>query len=121
MFNSSLLWIQLWNLPIHWLCRAVGFKIGEVFHSINEVIIPPGGGKEGKHMKILADVDISQLLVRAVPVKHNGIEVWVEFKYERCPDFCYRCEVVGHGDKNCNFKEKKEQHLERTSMNHGSK
>ena len=106
MFNFSLLWIQVWNLPIHWLCRTVGFKIAKVFHSVKEVIIPPGGGKEGKHMKILAKVNISQLLIKGIPVKHNGVKVWAEFKYEKCSNFCYRCGVIEHGDKTCNFEEK---------------
>ena len=34
-------------------------------------------------------------------MKLNGEMVWIEFKYERCPDFCYKCGTIGHGDKNC--------------------
>ena len=105
-FNTSYMWIQVWQLPIHWLCRASGFKSGELFQAVKDVIIPPGGGKEGKHMKILAEIDISQSLVRGCPVKHNGVEVWAEFRYERCPDFCYKCGVIGHSDKTCNFEVK---------------
>ena len=74
-FTISHMWIQVWQLPIHWLCRATGFKIGEVFQSVKEVIFPAGGGKEGKHMKLLAEVDISQPFIRGMPVKYNGVEV----------------------------------------------
>ena len=91
----------MWNLPIHWLSKAVGFKLGQMFSAVKEVIIPPGGGKEGRHMKILAEVDISQPLARGTTIKFNGNPIWVEFRYEKCPDFCYKCGIIGHGDKNC--------------------
>ncbi|XP_027177951.1 uncharacterized protein LOC113777103 [Coffea eugenioides] len=99
-FHESHLWIQVWNLPIHWLSKVVGFKRGQMFSAVKEVIIPPGGGKEGRHMKILAEVDISQPLARGTTVKFNGNPIWVEFRYEKCPDFCYKCGIIGHGDKN---------------------
>ena len=44
-FRYVFLWVQLWNLPVHWLSRAVGFKLGQIFKSIREVIIPEVGGK----------------------------------------------------------------------------
>ena len=39
-------------------------------------------------------------------MKHNGVKVWAEFKYEKCLDFYYKCGIIGHGDKTCNFEEK---------------
>ncbi|XP_027177973.1 uncharacterized protein LOC113777128 [Coffea eugenioides] len=75
-FHESHLWIQVWNLPIHWLSKVVGFKLGQMFSAVKEVIIPPGGGKEGRHMKILAEVDISQPLARGTTVKFNGNPIW---------------------------------------------
>ncbi|XP_027151948.1 uncharacterized protein LOC113752002 [Coffea eugenioides] len=100
-FRFSPLWIQIWNLPTHWMSSAAGVKIGRVFRNVKDVILPPGGGKEGKHMKILAEIDLLQPLIRGTTVKLNGEVVWVEFKYERCPDFCYKCGIIGHGDKVC--------------------
>ncbi|KAL3529258.1 hypothetical protein ACH5RR_008580 [Cinchona calisaya] len=31
----------------------------------------------------------------------NGVDKWVEFKYEKCPEFCYASGKVGHSFKNC--------------------
>ncbi|XP_071933726.1 uncharacterized protein [Coffea arabica] len=108
-FHISHMWIQVWNLPIHWLSQAVGFKLGQIFSAVKEVIIPPGGGKEGRHMKILAEVDISQPLARGTTINFNGKQIWVEFRYEKCPDFCYKCGIIGHGDKTCKTTVEKEQ------------
>ncbi|XP_027101468.1 uncharacterized protein [Coffea arabica] len=59
VFHVSHMWIQVWNLPIHWLSKAVEFKLEQMFSAIREIIIPPRGGKEGRHMKILEEIDIS--------------------------------------------------------------
>ena len=52
-------------------------------------------------MKIIAEIDVLQPLSRGTLVKLEGVNAWVEFKYERCPDFCYNCGIIGHGDKSC--------------------
>ncbi|KAL3515200.1 hypothetical protein ACH5RR_022102 [Cinchona calisaya] len=36
VFTKSLLWVQVWNLPIHWLSKEAGLKIGKVFNSVEE-------------------------------------------------------------------------------------
>ena len=46
-FRFAFIWVQLWNLPVHWLCKIVGFKLGKLFRSVREVIVPPGGNWEG--------------------------------------------------------------------------
>ncbi|XP_027178169.1 uncharacterized protein LOC113777336 [Coffea eugenioides] len=100
-FNIAPLWIQVWNLPVHWISKEVGKKIASVFHGTKEVIIPQGGGKEGRHIKILVLADISEPLMRGTTVKLEGKVKWLSFKYERCPDFCYTCGKIGHSERNC--------------------
>ena len=100
-FNIAPLWIQIWNLPVHWLSKEVGRKIASVFQETKEVIIPQGGGKEGRHIKVLVMADISQPLMRGTTVKMDGKVKWVNFMYERCPDFCYTCGKIGYSERNC--------------------
>ena len=64
-FATAPLWVQLWNLPVHWLTKEMGRKIGAVFKEVKEVIIPQSGGKEGRHLKILVLVDLSYLSLEA--------------------------------------------------------
>ncbi|XP_027184311.1 uncharacterized protein LOC113782635 [Coffea eugenioides] len=103
-FSQAWIWVQVWNLPIHWITKEVGRKIGGVFLSVKEVIIPNSGGKDGKHLKILVEIDIEQPLLRGTTVRMNGVMKWIEFRYEKCPDFCYCCGKLGHNEKNCNMK-----------------
>ncbi|KAL3521886.1 hypothetical protein ACH5RR_014720 [Cinchona calisaya] len=39
--------------------------------------------------------------MRGTKVKCNGTLRWVNFKYGRCPDFCYNCGIIGHSEKGC--------------------
>ena len=82
----------------------MGRKIGGVFDSVKEVILPNGGGKDGKHIKILVEVNIEKPLLRGTIVRMNGSARWIEFRYEKCPDFCYCCGLLGHNEKNCKIK-----------------
>ncbi|XP_027157572.1 uncharacterized protein LOC113759204 [Coffea eugenioides] len=104
VFDKGRIWIQVWNLPLHWLTKEVGRKIGGIFSEVLEVIVPPGGGKEGKHMKMLVEFDLTMPLPRGTTVKFNGKGRWVEFRYEKCPDFCFCCGIIGHSEKNCGLK-----------------
>ncbi|CDP21665.1 unnamed protein product [Coffea canephora] len=81
-FNEAPLWVQVWNLPVHWMSKDVGSKIGAVFNRVKEVIIPQTGSKEGRHIKLLVIADISQPLLRGTIVKMEGSTKWVSFKYE---------------------------------------
>ncbi|XP_071939973.1 uncharacterized protein [Coffea arabica] len=101
VFSLAPVWVQVWNLPIHCLSKAVGKKVGTIFDEVKDVLIPQTGGKEGKHMKLLVLVDIKQPLLRGTTVRINGMNKWLSFKYEKCPDFCYSCGVIGHSEKNC--------------------
>lgn len=100
-FRSTFLWVQIWNLPIHWVSQATGFKLGKLFKDVKEVVIPQGGSKGGKYLKILVNVDLCKPLIRGTIVKLGGSSCWVDFKYEKCPDFCYKCGRIGHVETYC--------------------
>ena len=100
-FVTAPLWVQLWNLPVHWLSKEIGRKIGGVFKEVRDVVIPQVGDKEGRHLKVLVMADLSKPLLRGTVVRIAGTGKWIAFKYERCPDFCYNCGIVGHSERSC--------------------
>ena len=59
-FNVSHLWVQIWNMSIHWLTK----EIGRVFNKVEDMIILVGGSKDGRHLRIKAEVDIRAPLLR---------------------------------------------------------
>lgn len=66
-----------------------------------DVIIPESGSKQGRHLKILAEIDLNQPLLRGTKLKCSGQEVWVDFKYENMGLFYFYCERVGHAERSC--------------------
>ena len=59
MLRKTLICVQIWNIPLHWATKEAGRKIGSIFQQVKEVIIPQNGGKEGKHLKVLVEIDLS--------------------------------------------------------------
>ncbi|KAL3525116.1 hypothetical protein ACH5RR_013488 [Cinchona calisaya] len=53
-------------------------KISRVFHSIKDVSIPQEGGKEGRHLKLLVEIDIAKPLLRGTLDRLEGITKWVD-------------------------------------------
>ncbi|MBA0592181.1 hypothetical protein Gorai_009168, partial [Gossypium raimondii] len=64
-----------------------------------------GGWTEFMRLKI--KINVLKLLRRIVKlVDKDGVEMIGMLKYERLPDFCYECEIIGYTAKKCSlFKE----------------
>lgn len=112
-FDIAPLWVQIWGLPIHCITQDIGRKIGSIFVEVKEVLLAQTGSKEGKHIKALCEMDTTQPMLRGTTVILQGKRCWVDFRYEKSPDFCYNCGIIGHGEKNCN--------IEVEDMHHGTK
>lgn len=100
-FNRLPLWIQVWNLPNQWILKETGFKLKNVFSNVMDVLTPESGSKQGRHVKILEEVDISRALLRGTKVQYDGREVWVDFRYENVALFWFYCGKVSHSEKTC--------------------
>ncbi|KAL3510624.1 hypothetical protein ACH5RR_030025 [Cinchona calisaya] len=87
------------NLRIHWVSRDVGTKIGEVLGKVVEVLIPHIGGKDGKHLKISVNLDISQPLLRGT-IMRLGKECRI---LDICSAWAQRLELRKNEDKTENI------------------
>ncbi|KAK6157964.1 hypothetical protein DH2020_005278 [Rehmannia glutinosa] len=99
--NSVEMWIQIWNVPYHWLSVETGRKIGSKFLSISDIFIPDTGNIKGRHIKILAEVNLEKPLLRGTTIKFGNEAYWIDFRYENLQSFCFYCGLVGHGEKGC--------------------
>lgn len=54
----------------------------------------------GEYMQVRIKLDISKPLIRKKKLVIREFEqMWVNFLYERLPDFCYSCGIIDHGFK----------------------
>ena len=101
-FTSIPFWLQLHGLPIDHLTEEnailIGNTVGNVIHSqVKEELVG------GDFLRIRVSVETTKPLCRGRKILlDTGKEIWVSFKYEKIPNFCYWCGFVSHDDKDCN-------------------
>ncbi|KAH7843086.1 hypothetical protein Vadar_012461 [Vaccinium darrowii] len=101
-FAYTPMWIQAWGLPLQFLSKDVGVKLGLRFGDVDEVVIPQFGSRDGRYIRIRTVLDVTQPLKRGCMIKFpNKNPVWVEFRYEKLPTFCRYCGKVGHEFLGC--------------------
>ncbi|KAL0007003.1 hypothetical protein SO802_008505 [Lithocarpus litseifolius] len=81
----------------------VAMEIGETIGNV----IPSEHTKEmvGRDfLRVRVEIDVSKPLCRGRKIAINANEfIWVAFKYEKLPNFCYWCGRVSHADKECSY------------------
>ena len=100
-FTKLIFWVQLHGLPMSMLDPEVAIEIGETIGTV----IPSEHAKEmvgGDFLRVRVEIDVSKPICRGRKIAINTDEfIWVAFKYEKLPNFCYWCGRVSHADKEC--------------------
>lgn len=56
------------------------------------------GGNEGRHIKIMVEIDLTKPLIRGTKLRYKLKEIWIQFRYEQLSTFYYYCGCVGHNE-----------------------
>ena len=95
-------WVQMYNLPLKSMTREAGYEIGLKLRKVLEVDAVEKGVQWGKFLRVRICIDATRKLIKGKKVSIEGGESrWIFFKYERLPNFCYRCGMLDHGEKDC--------------------
>ncbi|KAK9987218.1 hypothetical protein SO802_032169 [Lithocarpus litseifolius] len=111
---------------VHEVCRAIrtretGHIIGSTIGEVLEVDVAETGVQWGKCLRVRVKVDVTKKLVRGKKVTIEGGEGrWVQFKYERLPNFCYHCGLLSHDLKECPEVKNHGGHLELKTLQYGA-
>lgn len=71
---------------------------------MEEVDVTGDGVGWGRCLRIWVYIDITKPLERGRALVLNGKSIWVSFRYEKLPQFCYFCGRIYHADKPCTNK-----------------
>ncbi|XP_030936068.1 uncharacterized protein LOC115961187 [Quercus lobata] len=102
VFKWCPFWVQIYNLPLKHRTRETGLAIGASLGEVLEVDVADSGVQWGKCLCVRVKIDVTKKLIRGRKTKvEEGVDRWVLFKYERLPNFCYRCGLLEHDLKEC--------------------
>ena len=95
-------WVQIFDLPLKSRTKEMGWAIGAKLGEVLEVDVPDFGVQWGKCLHVRVRINVSKRLVWGKKISIEGGESrWVNFKYERLPNFCYECGMLNHAMKEC--------------------
>jgi hypothetical protein len=94
-------WVQIHDLPLLYMNREVGECVGGILGSVLLVDTDENGVGWGKSLRVRVQLDVSQPLLRGKKIRLGGQSLWIYFKYERLPMFCYGCGRLWHGGGGC--------------------
>ncbi|XP_042952204.1 uncharacterized protein LOC122289286 [Carya illinoinensis] len=100
-FKTEPFWVQLHNVPFAVMNVEQGVKLGSVIGKVHTVETDDQGCGWGRHLRIRVDVDINKPLPRGKLIKVRGKQCWIYFKYERLPNFCFKCGQLMHMEGKC--------------------
>lgn len=98
-FNHSPFWIQVHDMPLLCMNKSVGTKIGRSQGVLEEVDTAGDGTGWGSCPRLRVIIDITKPLDRGRALSLEGKSLWVEFKYEKLPLFCFNCGRIVHGQE----------------------
>ncbi|XP_050145591.1 uncharacterized protein LOC126621231 [Malus sylvestris] len=96
-----LFWIQIRGVPLYFISennvRRLAAKIGE-FVELKDT------AKARGFLRVKVAVNTSNPLTTGCWLpRTNEKESWIEFRYERLQDFCYKCGRIGHSNIECSY------------------
>jgi hypothetical protein len=102
-FRSVPIWVRVFSLPLGDMNRKSGETIGAEIGEFMEVEVGEDGFAPGKYMRVKVRIDISKPLMRGImfDMGEGKQGLWCRFEYEFLPDFCYRCGLLDHIDRDC--------------------
>lgn len=100
--NELYIWVQIHELPVgfnsEFVLRSIGNYIGKF------LMVDPKNFQSiwRQFVRIKVAINVNKPLKSQMRLKKAGGDwMWVKFKYERLPSFCFYCGIIGHSEKFC--------------------
>lgn len=100
-FNRSPFWLRLFDFLLSLMNEGFTKFVGNKIGAFMEVTKDREGSCIGKFMRMRVNMDIRRPLQRVFRINHHGVSLVLPIKYERLPDYCSYCGLVGHVEDVC--------------------
>jgi hypothetical protein len=78
-----------------------GQRIGASMGVVEEVDVDEAGVGWGEFLRVRVVLDVTKPLSRGRFLKLKDRTIWITFRYERIPRFCFMCGVIKHRGRGC--------------------
>ena len=101
-FTHVPFWVQIRNIPMACMERDFLQELGGMIGKVEEIETNENGDCFGEFARIRISINIIQPLKKILFLKKEGeTDIPMPVVYERLPDFCFYCGIIGHQFKEC--------------------
>ncbi|KAL5787901.1 hypothetical protein ACOSP7_004850 [Xanthoceras sorbifolium] len=120
-FNQVEFRVQMHNMPFLCMTKDICLYLGEQIRTVKEIDLGASEDCLGKYVQLHILIDITKPLKRVLRVSLEGSEAvsTLLLRYERLPDFCFGCGLIGHGICECPEIEKLQRLLQGIDLGYG--
>ncbi|KAL0433047.1 UNVERIFIED_CONTAM: hypothetical protein Slati_2639000 [Sesamum latifolium] len=98
-------YVHVHDLPLNMMNLGVATLLGNKIGIFRDMEMDAAGCSWGASLRIRVGVNVTQPLKRALKIRStSGEELLARLTYERLPNFCYLCGLLGHIDKYCELR-----------------
>ncbi|TXG57031.1 hypothetical protein EZV62_018344 [Acer yangbiense] len=106
-FSRVVFWIQILNAPLLCMTKEMGDFLGQLIGELVDIDIGVTGECFGKYIHLKVAIDISKPLKRFLRIELvEREESILLLRYERLPEYYFRCGIIGHSYQECHIKDK---------------
>lgn len=103
-FDTTAFTIQIHGLPLMFLHTSSAKLIGNRVGIVHENTISNKTVVGHRYLRFKVDIEVGKPVPAGYFIGRKGDdESWVQFKFERLGDFCYKCRMLDHVTGRCSF------------------
>jgi hypothetical protein len=100
-FEKAAFWVRMSNLPLACMSKEMGTRIGSTMGVVEEVEVDEDGVGWEEYLRVRIVLDLTKPLSRGRFLHIREKAIWITFKYEKIPRFCFKCGIIRHGGRGC--------------------